>query len=50
MRLMNEAIDRVSTGGWISRVQHVEQIQDEGFHKGLSRDEVIQRIAINSKE
>jgi hypothetical protein len=41
-RLMNEAIDRVIKGDWISRVRHAEQLQEEDFHKEIARDELIQ--------
>jgi hypothetical protein len=46
-RLVNEAVDRVTDDDWMSRVRHAEQLQEEDFHKEISRDEVIQRININ---
>jgi hypothetical protein len=45
-RLMNEAIDRVTEEVWISRVRHVEQLEED-FHKEIARDEVMQRITTN---
>jgi hypothetical protein len=45
--LMNKAIDRIIKEGWISRVRHAEQLQEDEFHKEIARDEVIRRITIN---
>ena len=47
---MQEALDRVTLADWASHVAHAEKLQEDDYHKEVTRDNVINNLIINLED
>ena len=48
--LMHEALDRVTIVDWASHIAHTERLQEDDYHKEVTRDSVINNLIINLED
>jgi len=48
--LMHKALDRATIADWASRVAHAEKLQEDDYHKEVTRDSVINNFIINLED